>query len=122
MRKLVTVVEEVVAEGGVAATPPLRKAAAMAVIANPYAGIGFVEDLSELVDPSAELGALLGERAAAALGQPVEGYGKAALVGKRRRPGARGGVHHDPLRQRLPRGHRRRGRLDQLVQQTLRHG
>lgn len=81
LRKVVTVVEEVIAEGGAAATPPLRKAAAMGVIANPYAGIALVDDLSELVGPSAELGALLGQRAAAALGLPVESYGKAALVG-----------------------------------------
>jgi hypothetical protein len=81
LRKVVTVVEEILAEGGVPGTPPLRKAAAMGVIVNPYAGLALVADLSELVGPSAELGALLGERATAALGAPVESYGKAALVG-----------------------------------------
>lgn len=81
LRKVVTVVEEILAEGGSPADPPLRKAAAMGVIANPYAGGGVAEDLSALVGPSAELGALLGARAAAALGAPVESYGKAALVG-----------------------------------------
>ncbi len=81
VRKIVTTVEEVLVEGGVTDTPALRKGAAMAVIVNPYAGLGLVEDLSELVGPSAELGALLGERAATALGVPVESYGKAALVG-----------------------------------------
>jgi hypothetical protein len=81
IRKLVTVVEEVLIEGGRSDGDPLLKAAAMAVIANPYAGLAVVEDLSELVRPSAALGGLLGERAAAALGVPVESYGKAALAG-----------------------------------------
>lgn len=81
IRKVVTVVEEVLTEGGRGDGAPLRKAAAIAVIANPYAGLAVVEDLSALVEPSAALGALLGERVAAALGAPVESYGKAALVG-----------------------------------------
>lgn len=59
---------------------PLRKAAACAVIRNPFAGQGFVADLSELVDGSAALGTLLGETARALCG-PVQSYGKAAIVG-----------------------------------------
>ncbi len=81
LRKVVTVVEEILVEGGVPGSRPLRKAAAMAVIVNPYAGLALVPDLSELVGPSADLGALLGERVSSALGVPVESYGKAALVG-----------------------------------------
>ena len=53
------------------------------MIANPCAG-RYVEDLSELIDIGEELGALLSERAVAALGIPgarVESYGKAAIVG-----------------------------------------
>jgi hypothetical protein len=53
----------------------------LAVLHNPYAGRPFAEDLSELVDDGAELGTLLGETAAAALGAEVQSYGKAALVG-----------------------------------------
>ena len=84
IRKLVTIVEETCSEMGRAISPPTRRAAAIAVIANPLAG-RFVEDLSELIDIGEALGALLTERAVAALGIPgdkVESYGKAAAVGE----------------------------------------
>lgn len=84
IRKLLTVVEETRSEMGRAITPPTRRAAAMAVIANPCAG-RYVEDLSELIAIGEELGGLLGERAVAALGiapSQVESYGKAAAVGE----------------------------------------
>lgn len=84
IRKVVTVVEETLNEAGRAVYPPTRRAAAIAVIANPFAG-RYEEDLSELVETGAELGALLTERAVAALGVPgerVESYGKAAAVGE----------------------------------------
>jgi hypothetical protein len=84
IRKLVTFVEETREEGGRAVEPPTRRAAAVAVVANPYAG-RFVADLSELMDIGEELGALLAEKAVAALGIPgerAESYGKAAAVGE----------------------------------------
>ncbi len=84
IRKIVTFVEETLQEGGQTLERPTRKAAAVAVIANPYAG-GFTQDLSALIETGAALGRLLGERAVAALGvQPgqVESYGKAAIVGE----------------------------------------
>jgi hypothetical protein len=81
IRKLLTVREETRTEAGRADGAPLVKAAALAVMHNPYAGHPFSEDLSELVDAGAELGALLGETAAAALGAEAQSYGKAALVG-----------------------------------------
>lgn len=82
IRKVVVVVEETRTEGGKAVTPPMRKAAALAVIANPFAG-RYVEDLSPLIDAGAELGELLGRRAVEALGgqAAVQSYGKAAIVG-----------------------------------------
>ena len=83
IRKIVTVVEETLVEGEKPVTPPTRRAAAIAVIRNPYAG-RYVESLDELIAAGEELGRLLGERAVAALGIPgdkVESYGKAALVG-----------------------------------------
>src|SRR6266478_2280735 len=64
--------------------PPTRRAAAVAVIENPYAG-KYVEDLAELMTIGEELGELLTLRAVAALGIPaasVESYGKAAAVGE----------------------------------------
>ena len=84
IRKIVTFVEETRTEMGRAVAPPTRRAAAVAVIENPYAG-QYVEDLSGLMDIGEELGALLTERAVAALGIPgatAQSYGKAAAVGE----------------------------------------
>jgi hypothetical protein len=84
IRKLVTVVDEVRREQGRAVEPPVRRAAAIAVIENPFAG-QYVENLDPLIEMSVDLGELLAARAVAALGVPgdqVEGYGKAALVGE----------------------------------------
>jgi hypothetical protein len=83
IRKLVTVTDEIHREMGRAVNPPTRRAAAIAVIKNPFAG-RYVEDLSELIEVGAKLGKLLGDRAVAALTiapGKVESYGKAALVG-----------------------------------------
>jgi hypothetical protein len=82
IRKLVTIREEILEDGGRVAARPLTKVAAVAVIENPFAG-RYVEDLAELVKTGEELGDLLGRRAAAALGAPVHSYGKAAVVGER---------------------------------------
>ncbi len=84
IRKLVVSVEETREEMGKALTPPTRKACALAVIENPFAG-RYVEDLAPLIAIGEELGGLLGERAVAALGvEPgqIESYGKAAIVGE----------------------------------------
>lgn len=84
IRKIVTVVEETVTEMGRPVTPPTRRAAAVAVIENPFAG-RYVDDLTELFEIGEELGALLAEKAVAALGiegSRAESYGKAAAVGE----------------------------------------
>jgi hypothetical protein len=84
IRKIVTFVEETHTEMGQPVNPPTRRAAVAAVIENPFAG-KFVQDLTELMDIGEELGALLTERAVAALGIPgscAESYGKAAAVGE----------------------------------------
>src|SRR5690348_1909478 len=81
IRKVLTVVEEIRLEGGRSDGAPLRKAAAAAVVRNPYVGRPYSETLDEIVEPSGELGRLLGENLASALAVPVESYGKAALVG-----------------------------------------
>jgi hypothetical protein len=81
IRKLVTVVEEVLSDGGRDAARPVRKVAAVAVVENPFAG-RFVEDLTPLVDAGEALGALLAKRATEALGAPAESFGKAAIVGE----------------------------------------
>jgi hypothetical protein len=84
IRKLLTFVEETRLEMGQPVEPPTRRAAAIAVIENPFAG-RYVEDLSELIDIGEELGGLLAARAVAALGiegPRAESYGKAAAVGE----------------------------------------
>ena len=84
IRKLIVQVDETRIEMGQAVSPPVRKALAMAVIENPYAG-RHVAALDELIAIGEELGGLLGERAVAALGiapGAVESYGKAAIVGE----------------------------------------
>ena len=83
IRKIATFLEETHSEMGRPISPPTRRAAAVAVIKNPFAG-RYVEDLTELMEIGEELGGLLTERAVAALGIPgpsAESYGKAALVG-----------------------------------------
>jgi hypothetical protein len=83
IRKLLTIVEEVRIEEGREAPRPLKRVATLAVVRNPYAGGAYCEDLGEAVRWSAELGALLGARAVAALGgDAVEGYGKGAIAGE----------------------------------------
>jgi len=84
IRKIAVFVEETHTEMGQKVQPPTRRAAAVAVIDNPYAG-KYVEDLSELMTIGEELGELLTERAVAALGiqaNKAESYGKAAAVGE----------------------------------------
>lgn len=82
IRKVWTQVEEIrLAAGAADDGGPLRKVAACAVIANPFAGKGFVADLGEIVEASGELGTLLGSRAVAVLDAPVESYGKGAVAG-----------------------------------------
>lgn len=84
IRKIVVTVEETHREMGREIAPPTRKAAAVAIIANPFAG-RYQEDLSALMEIGAELGALLGARCVAALGigpAQAESYGKAAMVGE----------------------------------------
>ncbi len=84
IRKIATWVEETHSEIGQSISPPTRKAVAVAVIANPFAG-QFVADLTPLMDAGAELGELLGRKCVEALGitpAQAESYGKAAMVGE----------------------------------------
>jgi hypothetical protein len=84
IRKVVVTVEETHREGGKAVNPATRKAVAVAVIANPFAG-RFVDDLTPLMDIGEELGGYLAKRAVQALGiegGKAESYGKAAIVGE----------------------------------------
>jgi hypothetical protein len=84
IRKIVIQVDETRKEMGKVIEPPTRRAVAIAVIDNPYAG-RYSESLDELIAIGEELGALLGQKAVAALGiEPgqAQSYGKAAIVGE----------------------------------------
>ena len=84
IRKLIVQVDEVRIEMGRTVSPPTRRALAMAVIANPYAG-RYEENLDELIAIGEELGGLLGAKCVAALGiapGDAQSYGKAAIVGE----------------------------------------
>lgn len=84
IRKIIVQTDEVRVEMGREVNPPVRKALAMAVIENPYAG-RYSENLDELIAIGEELGGVLGERCVQALGiapGQAESYGKAAIVGE----------------------------------------
>ncbi|WP_233852640.1 amino acid synthesis family protein [Paraburkholderia sp. HD33-4] len=84
LRKLVVQVDETRIEMGQAVEPPARRAVAIAVIDNPYAG-RYEAKLDALIDAGEELGALLGKRCVEALGiapGEAQSYGKAAIVGE----------------------------------------
>ncbi len=83
LRKKLTIVEEIFHEGGTPPETSLRRAAALAVIHNPFAGryvpeiAGFMDDLKPLgLDMARALVQSLGGDA-----KVVEGYGKGAIVG-----------------------------------------
>jgi hypothetical protein len=84
IRKLVTIVEEIFHEGGPVAANPLRRAATLAVIHNPYSG-KYVEEIAGFMEDLKPLGLQMAESLVSALGgdaKRVEGYGKGAIVGQ----------------------------------------
>jgi hypothetical protein len=84
IRKLVVQVDETRSEMGRAVEPATRRAVAMAVIENPFAG-RYSDDLESLTEIGEELGQLLGAKCVAALGirpDQAQSYGKAAIVGE----------------------------------------
>jgi hypothetical protein len=84
LRKRVVIVEEIFHEGGPVAATPLRRAAALAVIHNPFAG-KYVSEISGFMEDLNPLGLEMAKTLVAALGgdpKIVEGYGKGAIVGQ----------------------------------------
>lgn len=84
IRKLIVQVDETRMEMGQPVNPATRRAVAIAVIVNPFAG-RYAKNLDGLSDIGEELGKLLGDKCVEALGiQPhmAESYGKAAIVGE----------------------------------------
>lgn len=83
VRKYVDLIEEIRTENGKPVNPPARKAAAIAVIRNPFAG-AYEEDLEPLTDIGDILGEELSRRAMRSLQidpDKVESFGKGAVVG-----------------------------------------
>ena len=84
VRKLATFLEEVHHEGGPPPKRSLCKAAALAVIRNPFAG-RYVDDIAWYMDDLKPLGLTMANKLVAALGgdaSAVEAYGKGAIVGE----------------------------------------
>jgi len=84
VRKLVTYSEDIRIEGGRIAAKPLQLFGVAAIIPNPWAGRGYVEDLKPEIHAVAPvLGEILTARILqmAGSGDAVEAYGKAAVVG-----------------------------------------
>ena len=80
IKRVLTFREEVRFTSGRPVNPPLLKAAAVAVLDNPFAG-RFEEDLSPLVKASEDVGREICPLAAGLLGSAPQSYGKAAVVG-----------------------------------------
>jgi hypothetical protein len=84
LRKLLVQVDETRIEMGQTIDPPVRRAVAIAVIENPYAG-RYEPKLDALIEAGEELGGLLGRKCVEALGiapGAAQSYGKAAIVGE----------------------------------------
>lgn len=84
IRRIITITDEPLREAGEPVRTPVRRAAAVAVVANPWIGRGVVDDLAAEVSALApEIAHALSDRLVSALGgaDRVEAFGKAALVG-----------------------------------------
>lgn len=85
IRKICTVVEDLVSELGSPVETPVRRAAVAAVIANPWAGRGVVPSLDdEVVGVAPAIAHQVTDRLIEALGgvDRIEAFGKAAIVGE----------------------------------------
>jgi hypothetical protein len=84
VRKYATCLEEIWHEGGPRSDRPQRRAAILAVIANPFAG-SYHREIAPFMETLKPLGLELARRLVAALGgdaETVEGFGKGAIVGE----------------------------------------
>ncbi len=83
LRKIALVTEEIFHEGGPAPTEPRRRAAALALVKNPFAG-GYAKELESAMEDLKPLGIDMADRLIAALGgdiSVIDGFGKGAIVG-----------------------------------------
>ena len=81
-RRTYTILSDRLEEAGQRAAVPLRKAAVIAIVENPFLGCGYRQDLRPGIEASVALGHNLAAMALAAMGSvPVQSYGKGGLVG-----------------------------------------
>jgi hypothetical protein len=107
LRKRLLTVEEIFHEGGPLAAVPLRRAADISVIKNPFAG-RYVPEIAYFMKTLEPLGLDMAQRLVTALGgdaAAVQGYGKGAIVG------AAGELEHGALWH-VPGGYAMRAVLD----------
>ena len=84
VRKQQVVVEEIFHDGGPRVETPLRRAAAVTVIQNPFAG-RYEPEIESFMDDLKPVGLAMAQRLVEALGgdpKVVEGYGKGAIAGE----------------------------------------
>ena len=83
VRKIVLIMEEIFHDGGPVAETPRRRAAAVAIVSNPFAG-RYVEDLQPAMEDLKPLGLQMTGTLLTALGGDtslIDGYGKGVIVG-----------------------------------------
>jgi len=105
IRKITVVSEEIFHDGGPVSALPRRRAAALALVRNPFAG-RHEPDLQSAMEDLKPLGELLTEKLIEALGgvEAIDGYGKGAIVG------SAGEIEHGALWH-VPGGYSMRNRL-----------
>ena len=83
LRKTMLFVEEIHHDGGPVSALPRRRAAIVAIVANPFAG-RHAPELQSAMEDLKPLGLMMTDRLIAAMGgiEGIDGYGKAALVGE----------------------------------------
>lgn len=83
VRKTAYSVEEIFHDGGPRPAQSLRRASAMAVVKNPFAG-RYVEDIQWFMEDLKPLGLQMAEKLISLLGgaDQIEGYGKGAMIGE----------------------------------------
>ncbi len=109
LRKMVTIHEETHHDGGPAPAEPRRKAAVLALVANPFAG-HYAEELQPAMEALKPLGRMMTEMLIEALDgtEGIDSYGKGALVGEA------GEVEHGALWH-VPGGYAMRERLGKAL-------
>lgn len=106
IRKVAVIAEEIFHDGGPPVAQPHRRAVALALVSNPFAG-RYVEDLQPAMEDLKSLGRLLTDRLIDALGGDtavIDAYGKGAIVG------SNGEIEHGALWH-VPGGYAMRERL-----------